>query len=629
MTNKMNNPTISSKPILLIGICILFLSSTQVKKDKLPDPQIAAGIAKVAGKVTGFHLKKGEANPILKLEVPNPVTAEPGNFETHLSDDGSFHFEVPVECTINIGMIYSDIFNHNCFSIGLIPGEVTKLEISYDATDHLKATMVSSLGLTSSDLPYYYKMFMNFIDYDDVHGYYTMTPEDFSHIAIEKLMVQRMKSSIIDSLISDKAKNLITNQCKLMYLGGALLTYKDYITTNYWNKRLKGEPDNFTAQEPNRSYYAFLKDFNLSDPQYLYNDLYPRVLKNLLSNKTLNIPAIKDMPVEVWLKEVKTIMADLIGSDTGLFYDMLAANTYAKQFNKELKPLSDIQKDNIRSYFKNKEITKILLNKNEEVIKLDEEKQHTITNINTTPSVPKVDLHVHLNYEAQSLGNSAGEAYEKASLLSKKMGVTFGIAEEFGNDNVRVNDSLVLNRVALAKKNSLYLGLQVSRRDWTKIFTEETLNKVDYILADALIFPNKEGKMLYIWVEGMPLGDPLDFMGLYVAHNLKVLSEPITIWANPTYLPDKFNSRYDELWTDARMKSLIDAAIKNNVAIEINSRFKIPNAKFIKMAKAARAHFTFGTNQHETGIGEIDWSINMAKECGLTKEDFFIPKRKL
>jgi hypothetical protein len=243
--------------------------------------------------------------------------------------------------------------------------------------------------------------------------------------------------------------------------------------------------------------------------------------------------------------------------------------------------------------------------------------------------LPNMDLHVHLNYAAQSLGNAAAIAYEKASALSKEMGVTFGIAEEFGSSNVRTNDSLLLNRIALAKKNSLYLGLQVARRDWQNVFSKKILNQVDYILADAMIFPNKDGKTILIWIPGMPLGEPQEFMDLYVAHNLKVLSEPITIWANPTYLPDVLNSRYDELWTDARMKSLIDAAVKNNVAIEINSRFKVPNAKFIKMAKAAGAHFTFGTNQHGTGIGEITWSVNLAKECGLTKKDFYIPKGEI
>ena len=243
--------------------------------------------------------------------------------------------------------------------------------------------------------------------------------------------------------------------------------------------------------------------------------------------------------------------------------------------------------------------------------------------------LPKMDLHVHLNYASQSLGITADSAYKKASELSNKMGVTFGIAEEFGSDNIRRNDSLLVNRIAIAKKYSLYLGLQVSRRDWHTIFSAENLNKIDFILADAMIFQNKKGEIIYIWVPGMPLGGPQEFMDIYVAHNLKVLSEPITIWANPTYLPDALFARYDELWSDARMKSLIDAAVKNHVAIEINSRFKVPNAKFIKMAKAAGAHFTFGTNQHGDGIGENAWSHNMANTCRLTKEDFFIPKRKL
>lgn len=242
--------------------------------------------------------------------------------------------------------------------------------------------------------------------------------------------------------------------------------------------------------------------------------------------------------------------------------------------------------------------------------------------------LPKMDLHFHLNYEGQSLANAA-LVYEKASTFSKERGVIFGIAEEFVNDNIKINDSLILDRNTLAKKNSLYLALQVSRRDWLNIFSKEVLKKVDYILADAMIFPDKDGRMMRIWVPNTQLGEPQEFMKLYVAHNLKVLAEPVNIWANPTYLPDALKSRYDELWTNARMKSLIEAAIKNNVAIEINSTFKIPNAKFIKMAKAAGAHFTFGSNTHGLGAGDITWSINMAKECGLTKDDFFIPKRKL
>jgi thiol-disulfide isomerase/thioredoxin len=98
------------------------------------------------------------------------------------------------------------------------------------------------------------------------------------------------------------------------------------------------------------------------------------------------------MPLNDWLKKVKSIMADLIGSDTGFFYDMLAANAYARQLNYEIKALSDRQIENIKGYFKNEEFTKILLKKNEEVIKSEKGRNYFKTVINKTPAVPKEKL---------------------------------------------------------------------------------------------------------------------------------------------------------------------------------------------------------------------------------------------
>lgn len=82
----MKNVAFFSNPILLIGICLMLLFCTHSNNDRLPDPKIQAGIAKVAGKVTNFELKKGEEAPILILAVPNPVTAEMGIFKTPLSE---------------------------------------------------------------------------------------------------------------------------------------------------------------------------------------------------------------------------------------------------------------------------------------------------------------------------------------------------------------------------------------------------------------------------------------------------------------------------------------------------------------------------------------------------------------
>jgi thiol-disulfide isomerase/thioredoxin len=144
-------------------------------------------------------------------------------------------------------------------------------------------------------------------------------------------------------------------------------------------------------QEPGRDYYSFLKSFNLNDPQYLYVlDRYPVMMNRILSAPGLNISPISDTPIDIWLKEVKTNIADLLGFDSGQFYDLLAANAYAKQFNDELTPLSDKQIENIKNYFGERDIAKILLRKNKEIRKYFEAKHTSI--IKETPAVPKEKL---------------------------------------------------------------------------------------------------------------------------------------------------------------------------------------------------------------------------------------------
>jgi histidinol phosphatase-like PHP family hydrolase len=115
-------------------------------------------------------------------------------------------------------------------------------------------------------------------------------------------------------------------------------------------------------------------------------------------------------------------------------------------------------------------------------------------------------------------------------------------------------------------------------------------------------------------------------MDIYVSRNEGVMKEPIDIYANATFLPAPLHPQYDALWTAARMKRVIDAAIENDVAIEINNRYRIPSPAFIKAAKAAGAKFSFGTNNAEAELGRLEYPIQMVRECGLQWQDIFVPK---
>lgn len=71
---------------------------------------------------------------------------------------------------------------------------------------------------------------------------------------------------------------------------------------------------------------------------------------------------------------------------------------------------------------------------------------------------------------------------------------------------------------------------------------------------------------------------------------------------------------------------MIDAARKNDVAIEINNRYRVPSPAVIKAAKKAGVKFSFGTNNADRNLGRLEYCIEMVNECRLEWQDIFIPK---
>jgi histidinol phosphatase-like PHP family hydrolase len=162
-----------------------------------------------------------------------------------------------------------------------------------------------------------------------------------------------------------------------------------------------------------------------------------------------------------------------------------------------------------------------------------------------------------------------------------------------------------------------------------KLFSKETVAKFDYVFTDAMTFTDDSGKRMRIWIkeEVGEIKDKERFMDMYVNRILGVLNhEPIDIHANPTVLPDVLAADYDQLWTPERMQTVIDAAKRNDVAIEINNRYRVPSPAFIKTAKKAGAKFSFGTNNGDKNLGRMEYGVEMVKECGLTWQDIFLPK---
>ena len=234
------------------------------------------------------------------------------------------------------------------------------------------------------------------------------------------------------------------------------------------------------------------------------------------------------------------------------------------------------------------------------------------------PDFPLVDYHVHLKG-----GLTLAEAIENA----KQRNMKFGIAENCGLGFRVTDDKKLRPFLELLEGKPVYKAMQAEGREWLNMFSPGMIAQFDYAFTDAMTFTDKNGKRIRLWIRNeVQIDDKQEFMDMYVEKIISVLSEPIDIYVNPTFLPAVIADQYDELWTPRRMRKVIKAAVKNNVAIEINARYHIPSKAFIKRAKRAGAKFAFGTNNGGRDLGHLEYSRRMAKECGLTEKDMFSPK---
>lgn len=234
-------------------------------------------------------------------------------------------------------------------------------------------------------------------------------------------------------------------------------------------------------------------------------------------------------------------------------------------------------------------------------------------------NIPVVDYHTHLK---------GGLTLEQALANSRRVGIGYGIAINCGLSFPVHDDASVRDYLETMKGQPCYAAMQAEGREWRTLVSPESVARFDYVFTDAMTFSDDNGKRMRIWIpeEIGVIADKQAFMEMLVKRIEGVMREPIDIYANATYIPDQIAADYDALWTPERMQRVIDAALRNHVAIEINNRRRIPSPAFLKMAKAAGCKFSFGTNNAEAELGRLEYPIQMVKECGLVWQDIFIPK---
>ncbi len=234
--------------------------------------------------------------------------------------------------------------------------------------------------------------------------------------------------------------------------------------------------------------------------------------------------------------------------------------------------------------------------------------------------IPLLDLHVH---------PKGGLSIEQAVAMSLRNGIQYGLAVNAGQGQPVTDAEGARKWVESLKGLPVFVAMQAEGREWLQMFSKSTVAQFDYVFTDSMTWTDNHGKRMRTWLadEVGTIADPQEFMDTLADRAAGILErEPVDIYVNPTYLPDQLAKDYETLWTDERRHKVADAAAKNGVAVEINNRYKIPSASFIKLMKQAGCKFTFGTNNAgATDVGRCEYALQMVDECRLTQADFWVP----
>ncbi len=232
---------------------------------------------------------------------------------------------------------------------------------------------------------------------------------------------------------------------------------------------------------------------------------------------------------------------------------------------------------------------------------------------------PLTDLHVHTTNTF---------TIDDAMKLANERNVKFGIVDHPAVWALKDDDDL-RNHILKLSKYPVYIGLQPMTTGWTKNYSKELLDQIDYILMDPQTIPLGNGQFQRIYELETYVENTEEFMERYMAHSINILNnEPINIFGWPLFLPVCIARDYYSLWTNKRMTSIIEAAKARDIAIEINDMSHTPHDKFILMAKEAGLKFTFGSDSRNSNAGRLAYSKAVAKKCNLTADDFYLPVQK-
>lgn len=174
---------------------------------------------------------------------------------------------------------------------------------------------------------------------------------------------RNLRDAFRDVDLSDADKQRITDHLTLTYCTTRILPYVR--RAKKWAVDFLGvNPDDI--QQPPAEFYRFLNNIDFS-PAVLedFSNTLRQTCTNIMKDLPVGIKPIGNSPVAEWQSDVKNRLNGIIDNPTQLLLDLLTATSYFNQIQYDRTPLTSVQMANIREFYGDSDLGKIILDRND------------------------------------------------------------------------------------------------------------------------------------------------------------------------------------------------------------------------------------------------------------------------
>jgi len=229
-----------------------------------------------------------------------------------------------------------------------------------------------------------------------------------------------------------------------------------------------------------------------------------------------------------------------------------------------------------------------------------------------------LDAHVHSRF-------SDGELeIEEIARIGEEKGYCMGVSDHAGSTYALNNDDKISRYLSVLDRYPVLKSLELNINERFAL-PASILQRVDYVVGGV----HFQGEQ-FLGIPELSTANVEEFVDKAVSLIRKACSERrMDILSHPTCLPRSVEDRAKELFGEDRMAAIIETAVKNDIALEINNYFTVPYKSFLQKALEMGATFSLGSDGHsrET-VGDLSYPLMMTEELGIRDDHIFTPEQK-